>query len=304
MTIILRPINVLTGSVLASSSVPNPVVAPGVDPDPALWLVGTTYALNAEVRYNDRRYRSRTSGNTGATPNTSPDGWLDIGPINRHGMFDSSLGTSTSAADQIVVTLAPTSYVDALWLTGVDADTVRVQVATSTFDVTYQMWYPRAVSNMWEYRFEPFDRRDKLFVDGLPLGAGTQITVTLSKPGGVAKCAMLVAGQKRQLGHTEFGVQISIKDYSVKTTDKWGAPTLLEGGFADRITATVELDNSNIDTIKRILAGYRAVPVVWVFTPLFESTQVYGTYRDFSVVVPNAKKSKCQVEIEGFTYAG
>lgn len=299
--LILRPIDILSGSVLAYSSVPNPVTS-GADPDPALWVSGTSYGLDALVRYNDRRYRSRTSGNQNNNPLTATANWLDIGPINRHGMFDSSLATATSANDQIVVTLAPMTYVDALWLSGVNADTVRVQVAGSPFDTTYQMYYPRAVSNMWEYRFEPFDRRDKLFVDGLPVGAGVQITVTLTKTGGVAKCAMLVAGQKRQLGHTEFGVQVGIKDYSVKTTDKWGAPTLLEGGFADRITATVELDNGSIDTIKRILSGYRAVPVVWVFTPLFESTQVYGTYRDFSVVVTNAKKSKCQLEIEGFTY--
>lgn len=300
--VLIPPQNILAGSVLMSSSVPNPVVSPGIDPDPPAYAGATSYALGDEVRYNSRRYRSRVSANLGFAPDTAVDKWLDIGPINRHGMFDPSLGTSTSASEQIVVTIAPTAYVDALWFAGVDADTVRVQVASSPFDVTYQMWYPRAVTNMWEYRFQQFDRRDKLLVEGLPVGAGQQITVTLSKPGSVAKCAMLVAGFKQRIGISEFGISTSIKDFSVKTTDKWGAPTLLEGGFADRITVTVDLQNHMIDAVKRLLSKYRAVPVVWVLTGLFESTQVYGTFKDFSVVIPNAKRSKCQLELEGFTY--
>ena len=300
--VLIPPQNILAGSVLVSSSVPNPVVSPGIDPDPPAYSGATEYALGNEVRFANRRYRSRTSGNLGESPDTAVDKWLDIGSINRHAMFDSSLGTSTSASEQIVVTIAPTAYVDALWFAGVDADTVRVQVASSPFDVTYQMWYPRAVANMWEYRFQQFDRRDKLLVEGLPVGAGQQITVTLSKPGGVAKCAMLVAGFKQRIGISDFGISTSIKDFSVKTTDKWGAPTLLEGGFADRITVTVDLQNHRIDAVKRLLSKYRAVPVVWMLTGLFESTQVYGTFKDFSIVIPNAKRSKCQLELEGFTY--
>lgn len=296
---ILRPIEV-SGAVLASSSVPLPVVGPAADPDPAQWLVGTSYALAAEVRDGLRRYRSRQATNLGKPPATSPDWWLDIGPVNRVAMFDQSLGTVTSAADQIVVTLAPTGYADSLSLMGVLADTVRVQVASSPYDNTVAMMYPRPVTNMYEYRFEPFEPREKVLFTGLPIGPGAQITVTVSKPGGIAVCGMCVPGMLRKFGETEFGVSVGIKDFGKKTTDQWGKPTLLEGAWSDRMTITVDVPNYLIDALKRELTRYRSKPVVWIATGLFEATQVYGTFRDFSIVIPNAKKSKCSIEIEGF----
>ena len=296
---ILRPLTV-TGAVLAASSVPLPVVAPGIDPDPALYAAGTTYALNATAYEGLRRWRSRQAANTGHTPSTSPDWRADVGPVNRWGMFDQSLGTVTTAAEQIVLTLAPTGYVDSISLMSLQAQTVRVQVAGSPYDQTFGLYYPRAVSNMYEYRFEPFEQREKLLVTGLPVGPGVQITLTISNPGGVAACGMCVPGLLRKFGETEFGASVGIKDYGKKSVDQWGKPTLLEGAWSDRMTITVDVPNYLIDALKRELTRYRSRPVVWIASGLFEATQVYGTFRDFSIVIPNAKKSKCSIEIEGF----
>lgn len=295
---ILRPIEV-TDAVLISSSVPLPVVA-GADPDPMLWTVGTTYAVSAEVYHLTRRWRSRQGGNVGKTPAANPDWWLDLGPVNQRAMFDSSLGTITSAADQIVVVLQPTTYADAVSIMGADAETVRLRVLGTPYDKTVAMLYPRAVSNMYEYRFEPFDKREKVLFTGLPMSAGAQIEITISKPGGVAACGMCVAGQMRQFGRTEFGASVGIKDFGIKSVDKWGAPTVLEGAWADRMSVTVDVLNTDVDVIKRELTKYRSVPVVWIASDLFEATQVFGVYRDFGVVIPNAKRSKCSIEIEGF----
>lgn len=299
---ILRPISI-TGGVLVSSSVPFPVVAPGVNPDPALWVAGTTYALEAEARVDTRRYRSRVSGNLGNAPATSPDQWMDIGPVNRLGMFDGSLGTATTAEEQIVVTIAPDSYVDTISLMGVDAETVRIQTAGSPHDETISMVYPRAVSNMYEYRFEPFEYRQKALFLSLPVGSGVQHTITISNPGGVARCGMCIAGLVRKYGGTEYGLELGIKDYSIKTVDRWGGWTLEEGGFSDRVSLTADIPNNLIDSLHRTFAQYRAKPVVWIASELWESAQVYGSFRDFGIVIPNAVKSKCRLEIEGFTYA-
>lgn len=296
---ILRPAAV-TGAVLAASSVPLPVVVPGVDPDPAVYVPGTTYPIHGMVRVDGRRWRSRQDGNTGNAPESSPTWWADAGPVNRLAMFDQSLGTVTSAADEIVVTLAPTGYVDSVSLMDVDAQSVTVGVADSPFNATFPMLYPRAVSNMYEYRFEPFEQRRKLLVTGLPVGAGAQITITIRKPGGVASCAMCVPGMLRQWGGTEFGLTAGIKDYGIKEFDQWGGPALLEGAYSDRISLSVVVPNHLIDGLHRELSKYRSTPVVWIASDLFELTQVYGTFRDFSIVIPNAKKSKCSIEIEGF----
>lgn len=296
---ILRP-HAVAGSVLAASSVPLPVVAPGIDPDPALYAPGTTYALNDLTYSGQRRYRSRQAANTGKDPATNPDWWLDLGPVNRAAMFDQSLGTATSAAEQIVVTLAPTSYVDAISLMNLQAQSVNVQVAGSPFNQDFELYYPRPVSNMYEYRFEPFERREKLLVTGLPVGPGVQITITIRNPGGVAACGMCVPGMLRQWGGTEFGLSGGIKDYGKKTTDQWGAPSILEGAWSDRLTISVVVPNHLIDALKRELTRYRSVPVVWVAAGQFELTQVYGTFRDFDIVIANAKKSRCSIQIEGF----
>lgn len=299
---ILRPISI-SGGVLVSSSVPMPVVAPGINPDPDLWDVGTTYALEDKVRVDLRSYISLINGNLGNAPATSPAKWRDIGPVNRQGMFDGSLGTATTAAEQIVVTIAPPSYIDAISLMGVDAETVRIQTVGSTHDETINMVMPRAVSNMYEYRFEPFEFRRKTLLLDLPVGSGVQHTITISNPGGVASCSLCVAGLLRTYGDVAYGLELGIKDYSIKSVDQWGGWTLQEGGFSDRVSLTADVPNSLIDSLHHTFSQYRAVPVVWIASGLWEAAQVYGTFRDFSVVIPNAKKSKCKLEIEGFTYA-
>ena len=296
---ILRPIEV-TDAVLTYSSVPLPVVAPGADPDPAAYAAGTTYALDALVRSGTRRYRSRQAGNLGKTPATSPDWWLDIGAVNRWGMWDGSLATLTSANDEVVARVTPTGYADSLALFNVDATSVRARVIDSPFDETVSMYYPRPVTNMYEYRFEPFLQRRKLIFTGMPIGPGAVVEVTISKPGGVASCGMCVPALARQWGGTEFGATVGIKDFGEKGFDKWGGPTLLEGAWSDRISASVVIPNALIDGLQRELMLYRSKPVVWLFSDLFEATQVYGVFREFSIVIPNAKKSKCSIEIEGF----
>lgn len=298
---ILRPVSI-SDLALVSSSVPHPVVAPGVNPDPPLWAAGTTYALEVEARVDARRYRSRVSGNLGKPPATSPTQWLDIGPVNRAGMFDGSLATATTAAEQIIVTIAPQTYIDTISLMGVDAETVRIQTADSPHDKTVSMAMPRAASNMYEYRFEPFEFRQKALFLNLPVGSGVQHTITISNPGGVARCSMCIAGMVREYGGVEYGLELGIKDYSIKAADQWGGWTLEEGGFSDRVSFTADIPNYLIDSMHRTLSRYRAIPVVWIASTRWESAQVYGTFRDFGIVIQNAVKSKCRLEIEGFTY--
>lgn len=297
---ILRLIDV-TDAVLTYSSVPLPVVGPGADPDPDLYAPATSYPLDALVREDKRRYRSRQAANAGHLPSASPDFWLDVGAVNRWGMWDASLATLTSALESFTVRLTLPSYADSLALINVDAATVRARVLDTPYDQTIQMYYPRAVSNMYEYRFAPFDQRHKALFMGLPIGApGLVLEITVSKPGGIASCGLCRPALARAWGRTEFGATVGIKDYGEKGFDKWGAPTLLEGAWSDRISVTVDIPNILIDPLKRELTNYRSKPVVWVFSESFEATQIYGTFREFSIVIPNAKKSRCSIEIEGF----
>ena len=93
---IIRPVAV-TDTVFGSSTVPE---------SEPVWVVGTTYALDAVVRGNTaetahKLFLSVQAANVGH-PVTDPLWWVEMGPSNRWAMFDGSNTTSTTSACCVV----------------------------------------------------------------------------------------------------------------------------------------------------------------------------------------------------------
>ncbi len=272
---LLQPVTV-DDDVLVSTNIP--------ENDYPTWDVGAIYPLGGRVilTATHRVYESAAADNVGHDPSTSPDLWLDVAPTNRWAMFDQALGSMAEQAGSIIVTLHPTTAVNAVALLDVTAATVRVQAAG--YDQTRApIATPGAVN----------------FLD-MP-ATGGPITVTIAGPD-IVSAGTLLIGRLLGLGVTEANPTAAITDYSRKETDDFGGVTLVERAWAKRMTVRGMIDTAAVDVVAGRIANVRATPCLWIGDDGLEALSIYGFFRDFSIEVGDAV-STVALSVEGLSAA-
>lgn len=269
--LLLQPATITTSN-LVSSNVP--------ENDAAAWSAQTTYPLGARVikAATHRLYESASAGNVGNDPAGVSGKWIDVGPTKRWAMFDQALGTSTTAASSVAVTIdAPA--IQAVALLDVTATSVRVQ-ATG---------YDRTIAA---------GAGAITFLD-LPAGI-TRVTVTTT--GSSVAIGTLMVGKLVGLGITEASPTAGITDYSRKVVDDFGAVTIVERAWSKRMTAKALIRTDAVDVVANRIATVRAQPSLWIGQTGLDSLIVYGFFKDFAIEV-EANVSKLSLTIEGLSKA-
>lgn len=288
---------------------PEMIVSSNVVEAYPLWAVGTTYAKNARVDHGIHYFESLSAGNVGNDPDTSPTFWQNIGPDNKHAMFDGQVSTATTrATSPMIVTIAP-GIVNSLAMIDLVGSSVTITmrdggasppVYTKTINLDGSL-----VFDWYTYFFEPFVQLAEVVLTDLPPYSAGQITMTLSRGGSVSIGELLV-GTVYELGEQgmEQGASVGIIDYSLKETDPDTLVTTFRArAYSKRMSGQFLLDNVQLNAVQRVLADIRAVPSVYIgseaadYSPLI----VYGFYRDFSIDIAYPTKSFCRLEIEGLT---
>lgn len=106
------------------------------------------------------------------------------------------------------------------------------------------------------------------------------------------------------LGTTETAPTIGIVDYSRRVTDDFGVTTVVERGFARRMSVRLAVAFDEVDALQRRLAALRATPVLWVADDDFDSLTMQGFYKDFSLDLALPPVSYCTLTIEGLAETG
>jgi hypothetical protein len=273
----------------------------------ALWSAGTTYAKNAKVDHGIHYFNSLVNSNTGNDPDTSPTFWENIGPDNKHAMFDGQISTETTKATSPLTVTLGAGIVNSVGLIGLTGSSVTIAVRDNGASPPV---YSRTVAldgtiilDWYMYFFEPFVQLGEVVLTDLPPYLNGQITMTLSGGGAVA-IGEFILGTVYTLGDEALdqGATIGIIDYSRKDTDPdTGVTTFTRRAFSKRMSGQFLVDNIDMNGVQRILADIRAVPSVYIgsedttYAPLV----VYGFYRDFSIDIAYPTKSWCRVEVEG-----
>jgi hypothetical protein len=298
---LVRPITV-TDAVLTSSNV--------TDPDQPAWSAATTYALGQRVSVTAANYHkvfeSAQAGNTNHNPTTdNGTWWTEVGATNRWAMFDGIIQSQTTRADSIAVILAVPGRIDTVALLNVSALSAHITLTAAAVGVVYDhtasLVSPSGITDWYAYFFEPIARLADIVFTGLPPYANATLSVTLSAAGETVACGALVAGFSKTLGDLQFSPKLGITDYSVKQADEFGNFTILERAYAKRSDFSVIVQNTFVDELITLLAGYRATPVLYIGNTDYTSTAVYGFYRDFQVEIAYPDVSFCTLELEGLT---
>ena len=99
----------------------------------------------------------------------------------------------------------------------------------------------------------------------------------------------------------KMGARIGIQDYSRKERSEFGDVMLVERAFAKRASFSLLLTADEVDSFHQFLSEVRATPCLWIGSRRYESTTLYGFYKNFDIVISYFNYSDCELELEGLT---
>lgn len=273
----------------------------------ASYSSGTTYALGAKVVYSSRIYESLQNSNTNHSPDTSSTWWLDVGPDNRHAMFDSAVSTSTTATTILNVVLTP-GIINSLAFINLDANEVTVTVRNGAGGpIVYQATnglQGNTTVDWYMYFFNPtLIKRTQLIFSNIPPYVNSHVTIEISNVGLISLGA-LIFGNLIELGSTQYGVESGIIDYSIKQTDDFGNTTFVQRAYSKRMSAQIDVRKANLNYVQQILISLRSKPCVWIGSESSEYEEaviVFGFYKEFSLNISYPTHGVYSLEVEGLT---
>jgi hypothetical protein len=292
---IITPVTITDG-MLVSSSLP--------ETDHAAWNPSTSYAVADRVVLASTHsiYQRTVAGVSATPPSLDSANWARVGPTNRWAMFDRATGTLSSGTGSITATIAP-GMVRGVALLDVTGNSVTVTVtngASTVYTKTVNLNTGYGVTSWYDYFFGDIVRKSTVVLSDIPPYSACQITVTVDGSGPVS-VGTFVAGSLFELGKSRHGTSLGIIDYSVKSTDAYGATTVTQRAFAKRMTVPVVVNAYDVDEVARRLALIRATPVVWIGSETYDQSVIYGFYKDWSVDVAYPTFSHCSLTIEGLS---
>lgn len=263
----------------------------------------TNYADGAKCTHERRIWLSLQAANTGHTPGApgSEAWWSDAGPSNQWAMFDDEVGTVTTRADSLQVTLTPIAAptVALLNVRAKTAQCVSTHGVTEVYNKTVSLWDTSVISDWAEYFFSEPEFRTEAVFDGLPSVPGQEVSLTLQATGATVECGMCVPGRPFDVGNELQGLKRSGIDYSAVTFDVFGKATIKRRGYAREISTQTMLLNTAFDRIARRLDQIASVPVLVLSgRPRFDATVVYGLV-SYSLDLALFSYSYASIDVKG-----
>jgi hypothetical protein len=308
--VIIEPVTV-TDSILDASGSPPATNVP--EDDFPEWDPATTYAEGDRVilASTHRIYESLLNGNTNNDPTviSSPIYWIEVGPTNRWAVFDTSVSTQTRQANNITYTFNLSSIITSVALLNItQGSQVNITLTNLTdspptvaYDEEFELGSLPASSDWWTWFFGERRQQIQLIVRELPVVPNAQLKIEILG-GSDLGVGVIMFGQEESFGlGIKYGARVGIQDYSRKETNEFGDTILVRRAFAKRATVDVFLDNDELDAFQNTLADIRAVPVLWILSERFDSTTLFGFYKNFDILINYPDHSDCTLEIEGLT---
>jgi hypothetical protein len=285
--------------------------------DYAEWDAGTTYGLGDTVIVIDtyhKVYESLQAGNLNKFPPdylTGTPYWLEVSATNRWKMFDSVAQTQTINTGSIEVEIAA-SNINSVFVLNSDAVFILINLTDSNGTLVYAdtvrlvgeesvAWGDGVV---WEggtgWQGGGFSDLIELVIirSDLPVLPNCTLKLTIAGTEATAKCGKVIIGTHRTLGTTKYSPSIGIKDYSIKKRDDFGNYYVEERAFTKTLSCTFMIETAIHKEILRVLSNCRSSSLLWIVSTSFNTTMIYGFYKDFSMRV-TTHLTECDISIEG-----
>ena len=274
----------------------------------ATWSAGT-FNLGDQVVEANNVYKVVADPSTTDQPTVgaaaSPATWVLMGWSNQYRMFRDGRDSYSSRDESIDVTLnfaQIVTTVGALGLQGVSATlTVVDSVEGTVYDETISL-VDIGVGDWWEYFFLPYQFQDTAIFDGLPpyVGADINLSIDAASETDQARAGRVITGFEQPLGVTNYGVSVSILDYSTKERDGFGNLILVPRRTVRLVDYDVKVETAQVDFVVRALERIAATPTLFIGDALYSSSVTFGVYRDFTQGITTPSISDLTIQVEGF----
>lgn len=305
--VIVPPLEI-TDSILIVGSPPATNVP---ENDHAEWSSVTTYAAGDRVILTSTHkiYESLQSGNVNKNPVTEALFWVEVGPTNRWAVFDTSVSTQTAQSTNITYTLEPGIAINSLAILNLtDADEINIQITSPSsgspgivYTETVDLGLTSPFSDWYNWFFGIRSRPSQYIVTNLPIYTDGIFEIEILGGTDLAVGVILIGQQQRFGRGIRLGARVGIQDYSRKETSEFGETILVQRAFAKKANFDLFIDKAEVDTLQIYLSALRATPALWIGSTEYESTTVFGFYKNFDVLLNYPEHADCELEIEGLT---
>ena len=259
-------------------------------------------------------YESLSAGNQGNYPPLdileAVPKWAEVGPTNRWKAFDTSVGSLTENANSITYTIVPGVIFDSIAFLNLTAQTLRITLTDTVDGVVYDetvnlldMIPTGTIPEMdwYAYFFSNIMQTTEVARPGISLYLNTTVDITITYTGGTAKVGGIILGTQMTLGNTAYSPSVGIRDYSTKGTDDFGNPQIVERAYANKGSFDIIIPTASISYVKNVLASYRATLLLWIGADDYDSTIIFGFFKEFNIVITHGAYAECSIEVEGIS---
>jgi hypothetical protein len=306
--LVIVPPLAITDSILIVGSPPATNVP---ENDYAAWSSITTYAEGDRVILTSthRIYESLQGANLNKNPVTETTFWVEVGPTNRWAVFDTSVSTQTAQSTNITYTLEPGIAINSLAILNLtDADEINIQITSPSsgspgivYTETVDLGLTSPFSDWYNWFFGIRSRPSQYIVTNLPIYTDGIFEIEILGGTDLAVGVILIGQQQRFGRGIRLGARVGIQDYSRKETSEFGETILVQRAFAKKANFDLFIDKAEVDTLQIYLSALRATPALWIGSTEYESTTVFGFYKNFDVLLNYPEHADCELEIEGLT---
>jgi len=308
--LVIVPPLAITDSILVTSGSPPATNVP--ENDYAEWdggSPGTTYATGDRVILTSTHkiYESLQDGNLNKNPVTETLWWVEVGPTNRWAVFDTSVSTQTTQSTNITYTLEPGVGFNSLAILNLtDADEINLTITSASagspgivYSDTIDLGLTSPFSDWYNWFFGIRSRPTQYIITTLPVYVDGVLEIEIL--GGTDLAVGVIAiGQQQRFGRgIRLGARVGIQDYSRKETNEFGEAVLVQRAFAKKANFDLFIDKAEVDTLQNYLTSLRAVPALWIGSTEYESTTVFGFYKNFDILLSYPEHADCELEVEG-----
>lgn len=277
----------VTESILVSSTVAEAET---------LWSGATTYGNSARVyRLIDgvhQAFVSQQALNTNHIPETdNGTWWKSDGPTNRWAAIDTAMGSVTTGTGTISYTfqLPANERVDVVYLAGLVGAQVQVVMEDPyegvVVDKTVSLSDPGNILDHYDYCFNEVTRFTELLFTNLSRGAGATITVTITEEDEPVAVGTIVFGFAERIGGTQWGAEVSNRDYSAEIENDFGDEVIVRRGFRKLAAMQVVVENRVFDAVTAKLNALRGTLTLFIGDSRFSSLVILGRYESYRMAM-------------------
>lgn len=287
------------------------IVVPGLEVTPArlisstipaadhdAWSSTKAYAIGDKVTVGQINYEALVA-HTNRNPisdTVTPPAWLNLGWINRYRMFNKAIGntwaigTYSSAANEIDLTIRAGQRINSIGLVGVFASSVRVIMTqpgnpAPIYDQTFVMTAPSG-RGWYQHFFARFKSRENLAVLDLPPASNADIRVIISAPGGTARVGMMILGWARAIGTAVYDTSLARKSYTTIKEEFDGSVKMTKHGARRQVNYQVVMNSDQVTDALQTLDPLDATASLYVGAEELDYTIIAGTYDDLEISLP------------------